>query len=373
MTAPRIEIEPGKIQYNTRHIVTQMRACGISVTGVTKAVCGHPAVARAMLDGGATGLAESRITNVVRLLGAGMTCPIAMLRTPMKSQAELVARHCAISYNSEIDVILCLAAAARRSGKVHDVILMVEMGDRREGIMPADLMPFARDVLATAGVSLKGIGANFACLGGVAPNAVAMARFSALVTGIEGATGCRLDTVSGGNSANLPWALASREPSRVNDLRLGEAILLGVDPLSGIRIEGLHTDAFTLVAEVIESKVKPTSEPGAVANPAWRGLRLVPDGDHCPRSVLALGQQDTDIAGLAMPDDVAFVGATSDHLVVRAMNSALGVGSEVRFQMNYSALMRAMNTPDIAKVVRQDWPFTSAPSASYRNQNLETA
>lgn len=74
-----------------------------------------------------------------------------------------------------------------------------------------------------------------------------------------------------------------------------------------------------------------------------------------------------------MPDDVAFVGATSDHLVVRAMNSALGVGSEVRFQMNYSALMRAMNTPDIAKVVRQDWPFTSAPSASYRNQNLETA
>lgn len=373
MTAPRIEIELGKIQYNTRHIVTQLRTHGIGVTGVTKAVCGHPAVARAMLDGGATGLAESRITNVMRLLGAGMTCPIAMIRTPMKSQAEQVTRDCATSYNTEIDVIMCLAAAARRTGRIHGVVLMVEMGDMREGIMPADLTAFARDVLAMTGVSLKGIGANFACLGGVAPNAVTMARFSAIARDIEGATGCKLDTVSGGNSANLPWALASRELSRVNDLRLGEAILLGVDPLSGIRIDGLHTDAFTLIAEVIESKAKATSGSLAVADPAWRGLHLVPDNDHCPRSLLAIGQQDTDVTGLEMPEGVAFVGATSDHLVIRSVNSALSVGSEVNFRMNYGALMRAMNSPDITKVVRHDWPFTSAPSSSYRNQCLEIA
>ncbi|MDF1736911.1 MAG: alanine/ornithine racemase family PLP-dependent enzyme [Minwuia sp.] len=373
MTAPRIEIELGKIQHNTRHIVTQLRPHGIDVTGVTKAVCGHPAVARAILDGGATGLAEARIANVARLLGGGMTCPIAMIRSPMMSQAEQVSGQCVTSYNTEMDIILCLAAAARRSGKVHGVVLMVEMGDCREGIMPADLMAFARDVLATTGVSLKGIGANFACLRGSVPNAVTMARFSALATEIEGATGCTLETVSGGNSANLPWAITSRKESRVNDLRLGEAILLGVDPVSGIHIDGLHTDAFTLIAEVIESKLKTDPGPCPVADPARHGLRLVQDNDRLPRSILAIGQQDTDVSGLEMPEGAAFVGATSDHLVVRALDSGMRVGCEVKFHMNYGALMRAMSAPDVAKVVRHDWPFTSTPSPNHRNQCLETA
>ena len=72
MTSPRVEIDLGKIQANARCLVRRLGDRGVSVTGVTKAVCGHPDVAGAMLDGGVVGLADARIKNVVRMRSAGI-------------------------------------------------------------------------------------------------------------------------------------------------------------------------------------------------------------------------------------------------------------------------------------------------------------
>jgi len=346
---------------------------GISVTGVTKAVCGHPAIARAMLDGGVVGLAESRLTNVERLRSAGIMSPIVMIRTPVPSQSGRIARNCDASYNTEIDVIRRLASAARRTGNTHGIILMVEMGDMRDGIMPEDVAAVAQQVSDLPGVLLKGIGANFACLNGMVPNAMAMARFSALASQVESAIGSRFEAVSGGNSANIPWALVHGARSRVNDLRLGEAILLGVDPVSGTRIDGLHTDAFTLVAEIIETKAKTAPVHRFSTRPSWPPLKLVAVNDQPMRSILAVGEQDTDVAGLSMPDGILFVGGTSDHLVVQNSRLRLAVGSEVSFQMNYAALMRAMNAPDVCKVLHNAIPFPAVTPSPHGGRFLETA
>ena len=134
MTSPRVEIDLGKIEANARYLVRRLCARGISVTGVTKAVCGHPDVAEAMLDGGVAGLADARIKNVVRMRTAGITCPISMIRAPLLSEMEDAIQDCDASYNTEMDTILKLGAAAKKLGTSHDVILMVEMGDMREGI-----------------------------------------------------------------------------------------------------------------------------------------------------------------------------------------------------------------------------------------------
>ncbi len=56
MSKLRIDVDLDKIRYNTRFLVDHLRPRGITVTGVTKAVCGHPEIANAMLEGGATGL-----------------------------------------------------------------------------------------------------------------------------------------------------------------------------------------------------------------------------------------------------------------------------------------------------------------------------
>jgi len=300
-----------------------------------------------MLEGGAAGLADARLSNVETLRKAGITCPVTLIRTPMLSQVDQVVQVCEASYNTEIAVIAALASAAISKDRVHDVILMVEMGDQRDGILPENLADIAQQVMKIPGVALKGIGANFACLNDVSPTAPKMAAFSALANEIEGTCGPFLKIVSGGNSANLPWAFGERSTGRINDLRLGEAILLGVEPVSGDQIDGMHTDAFTLVAEVIETDARPKPFPIALIDPTAERLCIVTTGGASARMILAIGHQDTDIQGLTMPVGSTLIGATSDHLVIETPRSLPTVGSEVRFQMNYNALMHAMAAPDI--------------------------
>ncbi|MCK0166405.1 alanine racemase [Jannaschia sp. S6380] len=324
-----------------------MKGRGIQVTAVTKAVCGHPAIAWAMLDGGAAGLAEARLSNVKRLRQAGVTCPITLIRTPMLSQVDDIVQVCEASYNTEIPVIAALAAAALRQNTTHDIVLMVEMGDLREGILPQDIGYIGQQVVDMPGVALKGIGANFACLSGIAPTATKMQALTALANQVEGQCGRFLETVSGGNSANLPWAFGSRATGRINDLRIGEAILLGMDPITGDQIGGLFRDTFTLVAEVIETDTKTASPLLGTADHAPAIIQLVPTTRETTRIILALGNQDTDVVGLSIPAGSTLIGATSDHHVIGTTDQKLCVGSEIRFQMNYSALMRAMAAPDI--------------------------
>ena len=67
MITPRIEIDLAKIEDNARSLVTRLAKRGIRVTGVTKATLGSPDVARAMVRGGVTRLADSRIENLEAL------------------------------------------------------------------------------------------------------------------------------------------------------------------------------------------------------------------------------------------------------------------------------------------------------------------
>jgi predicted amino acid racemase len=183
-----------------------------------------------------------------------------------------------------------------------------------------------------------------------------MAELSSLATQIEAMCGFPLEIVSGGNSASLPWAFGGGNTGRINDLRLGEAILLGVEPVSGRRIDGLHTDAFTIIAEVIESKIKPAGNECRAFEP---GVGLIPRLSYRRRiqqSILAIGYQDTDIDGLSPPPGVTQIGATSDHLVVETADVSLAIGSEVSLQPKYSALMRIMSAPNVEKVMRNREP-----------------
>ncbi|PLS20924.1 alanine/ornithine racemase family PLP-dependent enzyme [Neptunicoccus cionae] len=360
MNSPRLEVDLRKISHNTRTIVGRLQRRGIRVSAVTKAVCGHPAIAQAMLNGGAAGLAEARLSNVKRLRRAGITCPVTMIRTPMLSQVEEVVQLCETSYNTEVSVISALGAAALRHNKVHGIILMIEMGDMREGILPQNTRHMVRRIMDTPGVALKGIGANFACLNGIAPTDINMRTLSFLANDIECQFRLLLQTVSGGNSANLTWAFGPHATGRINDLRLGEAILLGVDPITGAHIDGTYRDAFTLVAEVIETDAKSLRPLLRCADQTIAKNLFFPVISKTTRIVLAIGEQDTDAAGLSMPANTKFVGATSDHLILEAKDVTLLTGSEIRFQLGYGALMHAMAAPDVETILRSD---RSAPNA----------
>lgn len=325
----------------------------MSVTGVTKATMGMPEIADAWLRVGVSGLGDSRIENIDTLRRSDVVATVVLIRSPMLSQVDQVVALADVSLNTELEVIRGLSSAAQRANRTHGVVLMVELGDLREGIMPELLERTVAEVLRLPNISLEGIGANLACRSGVSPDAGNMAELSSFADSLEATFGIIINTVSGGNSANLDWALSGADTGRINNLRLGEALLLGCEPLNRKVIEGLHTDAITLVAEVIESKEKPSKPWGDIAQSAFG--EVVPSGDDgsIAQSILAIGRQDVDPDGLTPPHGIKILGASSDHLVVNSSDSRnrLSVGDEVSFQLDYSALLRAMTSPFIAKVI----------------------
>ncbi len=349
MSAPRLEIDLDKIYHNARTLVERLAVKGISVTGVTKASLGCPAIATAMLRAGVRALGDSRIENIEAMRDAQVATPMTLIRSPMLSQVERVVKQAEISFNTELDIISQLSSAAQKVKRIHGVVLMVELGDLREGIMPGDLESTVRETIRFPNIVLKGIGTNLACRCGVAPDANNMAELSTLADSIDASFGSMLSIVSGGNSANLEWLLSGSDTGRINDLRLGESILLGCEPLHRQAIDGLYTDAFTLIAEVIESKLKPSQPWGEVGQSAFGVTPPVTNRGNIFQTILAIGQQDIDPNGLQAPDGIEILGASSDHLIVES-DRCLPVGSEISFQLNYSALVRAMTSPFVIKV-----------------------
>jgi predicted amino acid racemase len=349
MIAPRLDIDLAKIEHNARTLIERLGRHGIVVTGVTKATLGSPEIAAALLRAGVVGRGDTRQENKEALRGAGVVAPLTLIRSPMPSQIDRVVAAADVSFNTELGVITRLSEAAGRRGVTHGIVLMVELGDLREGILPDDLDEAVRATLGLPHLAFRGIGTNLACRSGVVPDDANMGELSDLAEAIEKAFDVPVEVVSGGNSGNLTWALGAGPKGRVNDLRLGESVLLGCEPLHRRPLDGLHTDAITLVAEVIESKRKPSQPWGDTAQAAF-GLqpRAVERGDIV-QTIVAVGHQDVDPDGVVPPHGVAVLGASSDHLVVET-GAVLPPGTQLAFGVNYSALVRAMTSPFVTKV-----------------------
>ncbi|MBD3896507.1 alanine/ornithine racemase family PLP-dependent enzyme [Halomonas sp. ML-15] len=346
MTCPRVEIDLAKIEHNARQLVSLLSGRGIDVTGVTKATLGSPEVARAMLAGGVVRLGDSRIDNLEALRDAGIQAPLTLLRSPTPEQADRAVACATISQVSEFEVVKALSVAAGRRDIVHGLVLMVELGDLREGVLPGEVLDLARRIARIPHVTLAGLGTNLACRAGVVPSADNMGELSALATLLEEQLSMHLPILSGGNSANLAWAIAA-PAGRINDLRLGESILLGCDPLTRIPLSGLHTDAFTLVVPVIESLSKPTAPRGTTGEAAFGAPTPMLERGVIIQTIASIGRQDVDPDGLTPPRNVSVLAASSDHLVLET-RYRLAPGAEIRFGLDYSALLRAMTSPFVA-------------------------
>ncbi|HEY5718372.1 MAG TPA: alanine/ornithine racemase family PLP-dependent enzyme [Motiliproteus sp.] len=348
--APRLEIDLAKIRHNTTQLVQRLGSAGVSVTGVTKGVCGDPAVARAMLQGGVHYLGDSRLENISRLRAAGLGATFVLLRSPQLSRVAEVVASVDISLNSEIEVITRLSQAAVAQRRQHRVLLMVEQGDLREGLQEADLDAAIERCRALPNIVLEGIGTNLTCLNGIKPDRGKMTQLSRIATRIRRRYGLPLATVSGGNSSTLDWLLSSDDPLAINNLRLGEAILLGRETLYQAPLHGLYQDAITLVCEVIEAQHKQGSPSGDRVPNAFGEILAIQTKGQMLRAVLGIGQQDVPSHALHPQDQrLQIVGATSDHLVLDASAAPLAVGDEVRFQLSYSGLLATMTSPFVSK------------------------
>jgi predicted amino acid racemase len=355
VSRPRLEIDLDKIEHNARGIVALCAAHDIAVTGVTKGVCGSPQVARAMLRGGVGSLGESRIENVQRLRAAGIDAPLMMLRIPPLSRVHEVVAAVELSLNSELRVLAGLGEAARGTDRPHPVIVMVDLGDLREGVWPDDLVPFVGEVLRIEGIRLVGLGANLTCYGGVIPTERNMSRLVTCAEQVEKSFGIELAWISGGNSSALPLIADGKMPERINHVRIGEAILLGRETARRAPWPGTFQDAFLLHGEVIECKHKPSVPVGERGEDAFGREPEFVDRGEVERALVNVGREDVDVEGIAPRDArLRVLGASSDYLILdaTAAGEEIGVGNELTFSLSYGALLAAMDSEYVEKRFR---------------------
>lgn len=289
-----LTIDLEKITHNARKTLAICRPFGLDVVGVTKGVCGLPAVARAMIAGGIKTLGDSRLDNIARLRDAGIDIPLALLRSPALSEVSRCIDLADISLNSDLVVLNALSQEAVSMGKRHRVILMVDLDTGREGFAPEAMPGVCREVLTMDGLKLDGLGIYFSYQSEDSFYFAAQQRLVALAKEVEQEYGVGLSAVSGG-STNVfsSLTLAGKHIAGVNQLRIGTAILLGISSSIGPRhIEGFYHDTFVLDAELIEVKKRD---------------RLL--------GILALGQLDTEPEYLfPISPGVTVVESSRDHV-----------------------------------------------------------
>ena len=333
---PTIEIDLAAIRDNTAYIVDLATKKGIDIWGVTKGAGGDRKVAQALLAGGVVGLADSRLQNLKQL--ADLPAELMLLRLPELSEVDEVVDLADISLNSELEVIKALNQAAKDQNRLHKVLLMVDIGDRREGVLPAEVVAMIRQVNRLNNIKLAGLGTNLGCFRGIVPDGEITDQFRAVVAKARARLGADFELISGGNSSSL--SLLKRDGFRPisNCYRVGETILLGRTVPGGEQFVGTQTKTFLIKAEVIEVKTKQVA------------------GRRQKRVILALGRQDISPEGLKLISKPGTIkGASSDHLVIEVDHKTkVELGEEIKFKLDYASLLRAMTSPYVKKVYKGD-------------------
>jgi predicted amino acid racemase len=346
-----VTVDLSKIAENTRRVVEALP--GVAIVAVTKVTCGSPQVARAMLAGGATALGESRLENAARLRDAGIAAPIWLVRTPVPALADEAVRVSDVSVVSELAIVEALDTAAARAGRTYGVLVMVDIGDLREGMMPEELSAFLECAARYENIDVIGLGASLTCYGAIVPDESNLGQLAALHAAAEEQLGRKL-ILSGGSSTSLEPILHGHAPSTIDNLRIGEAIVLGVDPATREQVPGLElfTDAMTLSVPVIECKLKPSKPIGTSAQDAFGGSPVFEDRGPRRRALCAIGRQDVPPEGLTPLDPrIEVLGASSDHLVldVHELPACSMIGDAIEFRPGYSAVLALFTSPYVSK------------------------
>lgn len=344
---PRINIFLDRIAFNIRML--RERIPSVDIMGVTKGVCGDPVIARLMLENGIKNLGDSRIENIIKMRRNGIEGDIFQIRAPQLSEVRKTVKYASGAFVTEIETVRAISHYSRKINRGFGIIVMVELGDLREGIMPGDIPEFVKKAMESD-VKFLGIGTNLGCFGGVIPTREKMEQLLDIKEKLE-SIGIEVKIISGGATDTISL-FESGAVKGINQLRIGEAILLGRDTTGNRKIEYLRQDTFTLEAEIIEVKDKPSKPYGLIGRDAFGNIPNIVDRGIRRRAIIALGRQDVDIESLVpVEHGIEILGGSSDHTVLDISESEIEyrVGDVVSFLPLYPSLLKAMCSSYVKK------------------------
>jgi predicted amino acid racemase len=357
-------ISTKKIQNNIKYLSDYFQSNNIHWSLVTKVFSGDKEFLKHVLTDDIIkkidSVGDSRLTSLKNLKEVNPGMRTIYIKPPAKMYADEIIKYADISLNSSFTTIIALNNSAKKLNKIHQIIIMVELGELREGIKRTELMSFYEKVFKLSNIDIIGIGSNLGCMYGVEPSYDKLLQLSLYKELISAKFNKNLKYVSGGTSITLPLIENNSVPKDINHFRIGEAIFFGVSPLDNKQFKELSIDAFEFTANIIELEEKKIIPDGIISD---GNIGHSADFDMqditvtTTKAILDFGLLDVDQKDIEFIDEsLQYVGITSDMLVIdigknktKDGSQKYKIGDKIRFKPNYMAVARLLNSKFIDK------------------------
>jgi predicted amino acid racemase len=259
--------------------------------------------------------------------------------------------------NTSFETVRLLSKEARQQDKTHKIVIMIEMGELREGVLREEVVNFYSRIFEMPNIEVIGIGTNLSCLYGVLPNQDKLIQLSLYKQLIEHKFNKKIPYVSGGSSVTIPLIKQGLLPESINHFRVGETLFLGTNVYDGTPFDFMHNDVFRIYAEIIELFEKPTVPQGEMGqNVEGETYDFDPEksGETSYRALIDLGLLDIEQNHLyPTSDSCTLAGASSDMIVVDLGKNKKNykVGDLLEFKTDYMGALRLLNSRYIDKRV----------------------
>ncbi len=324
---------------------------------VSKLLCGNKDYLQELIDLGCKEIHDARISNLRSIKELDESVQTVYIKPPARRILKSVVQYADVSFNTEFSTIKKLSDEAIRQEKTHKVIIMIEMGDLREGVMGSELIDFFAKVFDLPNIKIAGIGTNLNCMYGVMPSEDKLIQLSLYKQLIEAKFDREIPYVSGGTSVVIPLLLKKRLPKGVNHFRIGETLYFGNDLFEQHVIDGMEGDVLKLYAEIIELTKKPKVPTGELGEDPQGEMTEINEEDYGKlsyRAILDIGLLDIDPEYIEPEDDkISVAGASSDMLIMDLGDSKYHykVGDLISFRIKYMGALALLNSDYIGKKV----------------------
>ncbi len=346
-----------KLRENFEFIDRSFRAHNLSWGVVSKLLCGNADYLRELIKLGVTEIHDSRLSNLKTVKKINPQVQTVYIKPPARRSIPGIVSYADVSLNTCRETLRWLSDEAVKQRKLHKVIIMVEMGDLREGVMGKDLIAFYEQACALPQLEIVGLGTNFNCLSGVMPSAEKLNELCDYKLLLERKFRKKIPWISAGTSVAFPLLRREELPAGVNHFRIGETLFFGIDLFARQRIEGMHDNVFELFAEIIEIYRKPLLPEGPLAHTP-QGELLQPDpalkGKTSFRAIVDIGLLDVDPKYLVFDErEFTVSGTSSDMLVLDLADNPRNykVGDLIRLGLKYMGALSVLNSDYIEKRV----------------------
>ncbi|MBU0474358.1 MAG: alanine racemase [Bacteroidetes bacterium] len=359
-----LEINITEIRNNVKKLSTYFKKHDIKWSLITKVFSGDKEFMRQILTPDIIkdihSVGDSRLSSLINLKEINDELITIYIKPPPLQYIDDVVKYADISLNSSFKTIIALNKAAKKQNKIHKIIVMIELGELREGINREDLSDFYESIFQLENIDVVGLGSNLGCMYGIEPTYDKLLQLCLYKELIEAKYKSKLSLISGGSSITLPLIENQTIPKDINHFRIGEAVFFGTSPLNNNQFLDLSTDTFNFYTQIIELEEKGIVPDGIISDASIGHVADYEQKDFgrtTNKAILDFGLLDVDQDGLEANDkDIKLVGTTSDMTVVDIGENInidgkqkYFIGDKICLNPNYISVARLLNSKFVDK------------------------